>query len=100
MTCWWRCRATRTKSAKLVLKQVKQGVLYRMVQGGFYVGDQEDFAFYRFPSRDELERVPRMVAVRPGHVPGVIDRTGTPAPLSRTAREVESRLSTQPLEKQ
>ena len=44
-----------TKAAKLVLKQVKEGVLYRMVQGGFYVGDQTDFAFYRFPSRDELE---------------------------------------------
>ena len=44
-----------TKAAKLVLKQVKEGVLYRMVEGGFYVGDQDDFAFYRFPSRDELE---------------------------------------------
>lgn len=44
-----------TKAAKLVLKQVKQGVIYRMVEGGFYVGDQTDFAFYRFPSRDQLE---------------------------------------------
>lgn len=44
-----------TKPSKLVLKQVKEGVLYRMVQGGFYVGDQEEFAFYRFPDLDELE---------------------------------------------
>jgi hypothetical protein len=44
-----------TKPSKLVLKQVKEGVLYRMVQGGFYVGDQTDFAFYRFPDLDELE---------------------------------------------
>ncbi|MGM0386285.1 MAG: hypothetical protein ACQERF_09950 [Actinomycetota bacterium] len=48
-------KGNETKAAKLVLKQVKEGVLYRMVQGGFYVGDQTDFAFYRFPSRDELE---------------------------------------------
>ena len=44
-----------TKPSKLVLKQVKEGVLYRMVQGGFYVGDQDDFAFYRFPDAEELE---------------------------------------------
>lgn len=43
------------KPSKLVLKQVKQGVLYRMVKGGFYVGDQQEFAFYRFPSKEELE---------------------------------------------
>lgn len=44
-----------TKPSKLVLKQVKEGVLYRMVQGGFYVGDQTDFAFYRFPDLETLE---------------------------------------------
>ncbi|NCA70853.1 MAG: hypothetical protein EOM91_12230 [Sphingobacteriia bacterium] len=44
-----------TKPSKLVFKQVKEGVLYRMVQGGFYVGDQQEFAFYRFPDRDDLE---------------------------------------------
>ncbi len=48
-----------TKPSKLVLKQVKEGVLYRMVQGGFYVGDHTDFAFYRFPELDELENLHR-----------------------------------------
>ena len=43
------------KASKLVLKQVNEGVLYRMIQGGFYVGDQDDFAFYRFPSLPQLE---------------------------------------------
>ncbi|AFL75429.1 hypothetical protein [Thiocystis violascens] len=43
------------KPSKLVLKQVKEGVIYRMVQGGFYVGDQNDFAYYRFPDLAELE---------------------------------------------
>jgi hypothetical protein len=47
--------STNTKDSKLFLKQVKQGVLYRTVQSGFYVGDHEDFAYYRFPSRRELE---------------------------------------------
>jgi hypothetical protein len=43
------------KQAKLVLKHVSEGVLYRMIEGGFYVGDQTDFAFYRFPSAQEME---------------------------------------------
>lgn len=42
------------KASKLVLKQVKQGVLFRTINRGFYVGDKEDFAFYRFPTRDQL----------------------------------------------
>lgn len=44
-----------TKDSKLVLKQVKQGVLYRTVKQGFFVGDHEEFAFYPFPSKRQLE---------------------------------------------
>ena len=43
------------KNSKLVLKQVNDGVFYRTIRGGFYVGDQQNFAFYRFPSVAELE---------------------------------------------
>ena len=43
------------KHSKLVMKQSTEGVFYRTVRGGFYVGDQQDFAFYRFPSVTELE---------------------------------------------
>jgi hypothetical protein len=43
------------KHSKLFMKQSTEGVFYRTVRGGFYVGDQEDFAFYRFPSVAELE---------------------------------------------
>ncbi len=43
------------KSSKLVLKQVNEGVFFRTIRGGFYVGDQHDFAFYRFPATAELE---------------------------------------------
>ena len=44
-----------TKDSKLVLKQVKQGVFFRTLTG-FYVGDHTDFAYYRFPTKDEMER--------------------------------------------
>ena len=47
--------AADSKSSKLFLKQVNEGVFYRTIRGGFYVGDQQDFAFYRFPDVDELE---------------------------------------------
>ena len=43
-----------TKDSKLVLKQVKQGVFFRTLQG-FYVGDHTDFAHYRFPTPAELD---------------------------------------------
>ena len=43
------------KHSKLVLKQVNDGVYYRTIRGGFYVGDQQNFAFYRFPTVAELE---------------------------------------------
>ena len=44
-----------SKSSKLVLKQVNEGVFYRTIRGGFYVGDQRDFAFYSFPTASELD---------------------------------------------
>ena len=44
-----------SKPSKLFLKRVNEGVYYRTIRGGFYVGDQEDFAFYRYPSVDEME---------------------------------------------
>jgi hypothetical protein len=44
-----------TKDSKLVLKQVKQGVIYRMVERGFFVGDHQDFAYYPFPSHKALQ---------------------------------------------
>ncbi len=44
------------KESKLVTKEMNEGVLYRMVKNGFYVGDHYNFAYYPFPSEDELER--------------------------------------------
>lgn len=36
------------KETKLVTKQLTGGVLYRMVKGGFYVGDSDAFAYYPY----------------------------------------------------
>lgn len=52
-------KENRGKSTKLVLRQVTEGVLYRMVRGGFYIGDQEDFAYYPMPSAEEFDTVYR-----------------------------------------
>jgi hypothetical protein len=58
--------AKNTKDSKLVLKQVKQGVIYRMVERGFYVGDHQDFAYYPFPSPKSCSRPLRLVALGTG----------------------------------
>lgn len=47
--------ATTEKESKLVAKQASEGVLYRMLKGGFYVGDHQEFALYRMPGDSELE---------------------------------------------
>jgi len=47
--------ASDAKESKLVLKLVNEGVFYGTIRGGFYVGDQNDFAYYPLPSRDDLE---------------------------------------------
>ncbi len=52
--CLQQISATR-KDTKLVTKQSTEGVMYRMVKGGFYVGDQHDFAYYPYPALDMLE---------------------------------------------
>lgn len=42
------------KDNKMVLKRVNQGISFRTLRG-FYVGDHNDFAYYRFPSMEELD---------------------------------------------
>lgn len=48
--------STSHKESKLVTKEMNEGVLYRMVKDGFYVGDHYEFACYPFPNEQELER--------------------------------------------
>ena len=44
------------KASKMVLRHAKGEIFYRTVRSGFFVGGSHDFAFYRFPTIDELER--------------------------------------------
>lgn len=57
------------KETKMVRKQVGDEVVYRLIEGGFYVGDRQDFAYYRFPSEEELDRDHRSWWRSAQHVP-------------------------------
>lgn len=43
------------KPLKTVIRYLHQDVLYRTIKNGFFVGDQRDFCYYPFPSREDLE---------------------------------------------
>ena len=43
------------KPTKTVIRYLKQDLLYRTIKSGFFVGDQKEFSYYAFPSREELE---------------------------------------------
>lgn len=45
------------RPTKTVVRCSGGALLYRTIEGGFFVGDQQQFRFYRFPSREELETV-------------------------------------------
>ena len=40
---------------KTVIRQFKGELSYRTIKNGFFIGNQEDFLYYPFPSIDELE---------------------------------------------
>jgi hypothetical protein len=43
------------KPTKTVIRNWPGDILFRTIRNGFFVGDAKDFAFYKMPSRDELE---------------------------------------------
>ena len=43
------------KPTKTVIRYLQGDILYRTIKSGFFIGDQNDFYFYPFPSREELE---------------------------------------------
>lgn len=53
--CLRELRHTYAKPNKTVIRQMKQDVLFRTVRGGFYLGDQESFAYFPLPTKEELE---------------------------------------------
>lgn len=42
---------------KTVIRQFKGELSYRTIKTGFFVGNQEDYLYYAFPSMDELEGI-------------------------------------------
>jgi hypothetical protein len=54
------CLATLMQSekrlTKTVIRQFKGELPYRTIKTGFFIGNQEDFLYYAFPSPEELER--------------------------------------------
>jgi hypothetical protein len=43
------------KPTKTVIRYLQQDLLYRAIKNGFFIGDQEEFFYYPFPSFEELE---------------------------------------------
>lgn len=53
--CLTALRYKSTKMTKIVMRDMDTTRLLPMLENGFYVGDQNDFAYYPLPSRDDLE---------------------------------------------
>ena len=44
-----------SKPTKTVIRSFQGDILYRTIKNGFFVGDQDEFYFYPFPSQQQLE---------------------------------------------
>jgi len=53
--CLLELQPTGQKETKTVDRIGRQGLIYRSVRSGFYVGDADGLLYYRYPTRQELE---------------------------------------------
>ncbi len=53
--CLTELKINKDKPPKTVIRFMQGDLLYRTIKNGFFVGDQNNFAFYKFPSIDKLE---------------------------------------------
>lgn len=53
--CISRLMASGERLTKTVIRQFKGELSYRTIRSGFFVGDQDSFLFFPFPSTEELE---------------------------------------------
>lgn len=53
--CLIRLQHTPERPAKTVIRSYKDDLPFRILKDGFFIGDQESFIFYHFPSVEELE---------------------------------------------
>lgn len=53
--CLTELKVSKKKPTKTVIRFMQGDLLYRTIKNGFFVGDQENFLFYKFPSMEQLE---------------------------------------------
>lgn len=53
--CLTELKLAKDKPTKTVIRFMQGDLLYRTIKNGFFVGDQNNFIFYKFPSISELE---------------------------------------------
>jgi hypothetical protein len=53
--CLTELKKSEDKPTKTVIRFLQGDLLYRTIKNGFFVGDQENFLFYEFPSIEQLE---------------------------------------------
>jgi hypothetical protein len=53
--CLSKLMSSEQRLTKTVIRQFKGELSYRTIKNGFFVGDQEGYLYYPFPSTDELE---------------------------------------------
>jgi len=53
--CLTELKLANEKPTKTVIRFMQGDLLYRTIKNGFFVGDQDNFLFYKFPSMEQLE---------------------------------------------
>lgn len=53
--CLVKLRGSDQRLTKTVIRQFKGPLAYRTVKDGFFIGDQDEYLFYPFPSAEDLE---------------------------------------------
>ena len=53
--CLTELKVAQKKPNKTVIRFMQGDLLYRTVKNGFFVGDKENFLFYKFPSQEQME---------------------------------------------
>lgn len=53
--CLTELKIAESKPTKTVIRFMQGDLLYRTIKNGFFVGDQNNCLFYKFPSKEELE---------------------------------------------
>lgn len=53
--CLTELKIAKEKPTKTVIRFMQGDLLYRTIKNGFFIGDNTNFLFYKFPSKEQLE---------------------------------------------